>query len=94
MFKNSSSKCIFKTFKWISVYCSNAKYILRINDDVVLNTFALISYFKALPYEPSLIYGKIMGGRPRRDPLNGFSISKQEYSLSKYPDYPDGKCDE
>ena len=49
---------IMKTFKWISIYCSNAKYIMRINDDVVVNTFELIKYFKKVPYQERKIYGK------------------------------------
>lgn len=57
----------------------------------MVNTFALINYFNDLPYEKGLIYGKIMGGRPVRDPENSFYIKKQVYSLPRYPNYPDGE---
>lgn len=48
---------IKKSLKWIFHYCSNTKYILRINDDVVVNTLSLISHFKKIPYENNQIFG-------------------------------------
>ena len=30
---------VMKSLKWISVYCSNAKYILQINDDGKIECF-------------------------------------------------------
>ena len=50
---------IMKSLKWITEYCSNAKYIMRINDDVVVNTYPLIEHFKKLPYQLNQIFSGI-----------------------------------
>ena len=41
------TKKIMLTLKWINIYCENVKYILRINDDVILNTYLLIHLFNS-----------------------------------------------
>ena len=52
------TKKVMFSFKWIHTYCPNAKYALRINDDVFVNTFALIKLFKnAIELKPRQIYG-------------------------------------
>ena len=47
---------IMKSLKWITKYCSNAKYILRINDDVVVNTHHLIDHFANKPHPGKQVY--------------------------------------
>jgi len=42
-YKNLSYKSLL-AWKWIAEKCSNAKYILKIDDDVVLNTFNLMKF--------------------------------------------------
>ena len=79
------------TFKWITKYCSNAKYVLRINDDVVVNTHALVNYFKPLNYSQNMIYGYgIFGVGPIRDKGSKFYVSEQEYNKPRYNDYIEG----
>jgi len=34
--------------KWISQYCNNAKYILKVDDDIVSNIFILLRHLKSL----------------------------------------------
>jgi hypothetical protein len=53
---------IMKSFKWISRYCNRSMYVLRINDDVMANTFHLINYFKKLDYKKNQIYGNLLKG--------------------------------
>ena len=82
---------IMKSLKWISQYCSNAKYILRINDDVVVNTYHLIDHFKNLQYEKNQIFGyRIFGVGPVRFKDDKFYVSEQEYNRSIYDDYIEG----
>ena len=50
---------IMKSLKWIHTHCSNAKYILRINDDVVVNTRRLVEHFKKINYATNTIYGHL-----------------------------------
>ena len=83
---------IMKSLKWITKYCSNAKYILRINDDVVVNTHPLIEHFANKPYELNQIFGYgIYGVGPIRWKDNKFYVSEQEYPPSRYDDYIEGK---
>ena len=35
-------------FKWSSKYCSNAKFIMKLDDDVVVNTFDLLNYLNRI----------------------------------------------
>ncbi len=37
--------------KWVSNYCSNAKYILKVDDDVFVNSFSLLNYLDNLKLE-------------------------------------------
>ncbi len=37
---------LLTAFKWITRYCSNAKFIIRIHGDIFLNTFKLIKFFQ------------------------------------------------
>jgi hypothetical protein len=82
---------IMKSFKWITQYCSNAKYILRINDDVILNTHFFIDHFKRLPYATNQMFGfALYGATPARDERSRFFVSEKVYPKSTYDDYVDG----
>ena len=82
---------IMKAFKWISIYCSNAKFILRINDDVILNTQYFIDHFKRLPYKKNQMFGfAFYGARPARNQGHKFYVSVKDYPREVYDDYIDG----
>ena len=34
--------------KWLSQYCTNAKYILKVDDDIISNIFILLRHLKSL----------------------------------------------
>ena len=46
-YKNLTYKGVM-ALKWISTYCSTARYVLKVDDDMVVNTFTLIKHLKAL----------------------------------------------
>jgi hypothetical protein len=46
-YKNLTYKGIM-ALKWISIYCSKTKYVLKVDDDIVVNTFTLINHLKFL----------------------------------------------
>ena len=46
-YKNLTYKGVM-ALKWISTYCSTAKYILKVDDDMLVNTFTLINHLKFL----------------------------------------------
>jgi len=81
---------IMKTFKWISKYCINAQYILRINDDVMVNTFSIINYFKNITYKKNQLFGHLLSKTvPIRFQHKHF-VSKEQFPRDYYPDYPEG----
>ena len=84
---------IMMGLNWISKYCPNSKYILRINDDVIVNTFNMIKYFNSLKYEKNQIFGYgITGVSPIRDPGSKFYVSEKEYPKSYYDPYIEGSA--
>ncbi len=34
--------------KWISMYCKNVKFILKTDDDIIVNTFSLLHHLKTM----------------------------------------------
>jgi len=46
-YKNLTYKGVM-ALKWISTYCSKTKYVLKVDDDIVVNTFTLINHLKFL----------------------------------------------
>lgn len=46
-YKNLTYKGIM-ALKWISIYCQQTKYILKVDDDIVVNTFTLVNHLKFL----------------------------------------------
>ena len=82
---------IMKSFKFISTYCPGAQYVLRINDDVMVNTFGLINYFKTLKLGENQIYGHLL---KKTSPIrfqHKHMVSRIEYDRDFYPNYPEGK---
>ena len=42
-FENITRKCLI-ALHWINEYCTNARYVLKADDDIFINTFALVEY--------------------------------------------------
>ncbi len=79
-----------KTFKWIAIHCSKVKYVLKICDDVVVNTPKLIADFSLRPYKSNRIYGYIYySSPPIRDPSHKWYVSIHEFD-GVYDPYPQG----
>jgi beta-1,3-galactosyltransferase 2 len=83
---------IMTSLKWIRDYCPNAKYILRLNDDVIVNTPRLIEHFKKFKtFQLNKIYGMAFyNSSPMREKGHKFYVSKRVYPKAKYDNYVDG----
>jgi len=91
------TKKVMLSFKWIHTYCSETKYILRINEDVFVNTFELIRFFNPsnnnIAYKPRQIYGWLVKNfttNVNRKENTKFYVTNNEYACAQYPDYPSG----
>jgi hypothetical protein len=96
-FNDSYEKLTFKvlsTFKWMITYCSGAAYALRINDDVVLNTFAFNSFLKRVKRnETNTAYGNILyNSIVYRDFGNKFYVSFEQFDKPYFYPYPEGSA--
>lgn len=82
---------IMKSFKWISTYCSNAKYILRICDDVIVNTPKLINDFRHdsfYKYKENKMFGMTLSGiGPDHNPSSKWYVSVLEFNKTYPPEY-------
>ena len=82
---------LMKIYKWISIHCVNSIFMLKINDDVIMNTFKVIEYFRKNEFRKRSIFGlKIENGAPVRDTKSKFYLNQDQYGSFKFPPYPDG----
>jgi hypothetical protein len=89
-YRNCTYK-VMKTYKWIDEYCSNSKYIMKICDDVQVNTLGLLGHFKNMTYKTNHLFGYTIGGvGPIRQPTNKWYVSEKEYPAGYYPVYVQG----
>ena len=82
-------------FKWVSNFCQNAKYTLKIDDDVVVNIPFLIDYLEGLvkknTNQKNTLIGKCFESRGViRDINSKFYISKDEFKEDYYVQYCEG----
>ena len=82
---------VLLSYKWLSSNCPNARYILRINDDVVVNSFSLIKYLKNAHETRSAVFGNVMYfGLVVRDYKSKFYVPFEKTSKAFYDPYPEG----
>ena len=77
------------SMEWISLY-SRAKYILKVDDDIMLNVFRWAEIIEALHIKGASCF--ILGcawlnGKPDRDVQNKFPVSRDEYAGDSFPSY-------
>ena len=82
-------------FKWVSSYCQNAKYTLKIDDDVVVNITFLIDYLEGLVKNNKSQNNTLIGNcytkaTVVRNVNSKFYMSKSEFKEDFYGEYCDG----
>ena len=89
---------VMRGFKWASTYCSNTKYILRINDDVVVNKFDLVKYLRNVTNENKYNTNNLMigwyfaRGQVIRMEGHKFYISYEQFKQNFYDPYVEGSA--
>ncbi|KAK3104677.1 hypothetical protein FSP39_007568 [Pinctada imbricata] len=77
---------------WVSQYCAGARFVLFVDDDVIVNFKVLEKFLFSLPSAETqnLFTGYVSAhSRPYRDGSK-FGISVKEYPLTFYPPYVSG----
>lgn len=78
--------------KWSANYCKNSRYIIKMDDDIVVNMYKIIELMNKtkLPSR-KLLAGYILSGMtPIREPANKWYVTKEEYEGSFYPTFVSG----
>jgi hypothetical protein len=93
-YKNLTLKTLMG-FKWVSQYCSNAKFILKVDDDVVVNTVYLVNYLsqellKNDKMNNTLICHFYKKAHVFRNKDSKFYLSKEEFKPDFFQPYCDG----
>ncbi len=91
LYQNLTRK-VMMAFKWATENCRNARFIMRINDDVMVNTPMLLEYMKRLQAE---LKNAWLGNWydyqfSIRDTNSKYYISSSDYSGDKYAAYMEG----
>ncbi|CAK8698672.1 beta-1,3-galactosyltransferase 5-like isoform X2 [Clavelina lepadiformis] len=86
--RNSTRK-LLTGLKWIKSNCPNVRYVLRTEDDVIINMHQLVE--NTLPGLPSekFVGGLVTIDRPVRVPYSQYYVSVKEYPFPQFPP----KCD-
>ena len=94
-FQDSYLNLTLKTIQgitWVSKYCSNAKYVLKVDDDVIVNSYSLLSYLENLKLNTSnnLLCFNHKNAPISRRSSSKFFVSYNEFKTNSYPQYCDG----
>ena len=88
-YKNLTIKTIMG-FKWISQYCNNTKFVLKVDDDVVVNTHFLLKYLNTIwktkpqnTFYCNVLFQKVVN----RNRESKFYMSIYDYKDMMYPTY-------
>lgn len=76
--------------KWVASYCSNVKYALKVDDDVIVNPYSLLPYLKNLTDQSSLQCFYHVNATIHRGNKSKFYVSYEELAAEHYEKYCDG----
>ena len=76
---------------WMNIYCSKASFVMKIDDDVMINIYKLIHFLQEIDHtEPNLsnfFYGLTYIARPSRSNSSKWHVSYSDYKHEWYPTY-------
>lgn len=85
---------LLSSLKWINDYCPQSTYIIKLNHDVVLNTFSIIKYLEILrdkEITKNTWFGRMyVNAKPIRNPESKYYVSKEEYNVDRFPNFCEG----
>ena len=96
-FMDSYDNLTLKTLmgiQWASNFCSQARYVLKIDSDTLLNVNALLAHLDQLP-DSNVFQGHVHhNSKPIRDYIQPiymkWKVSLEEYPYERYPEYVNG----
>ena len=87
-YKNLTIKTM-SAIKWASKYCFNTKYVLKIDDDMIINSPRLINYLEknennSLPTNNTFLCNPLWKSEVIRDNTSKFYMSKEAFANDSY----------
>lgn len=77
--------------QWAVNFCPQAKYIIKMDHDIIFDFYRLNFLLKKLPRKELLLAGYVMTRmKPIREPANKWYVSKEEYERVNYPNFLSG----
>lgn len=75
-------------FKWTSEFCRSVEYVVKMDDDIVVNYYKLFQLIKTYRFE---LMGHVLDHmKPIRDSQNKWFVSRKEYENENYPEFLSG----
>ncbi|XP_013387756.1 uncharacterized protein LOC106156873 [Lingula anatina] len=75
---------------WFSQFCRDAKYLIKMDDDMYFNPRKLLETLEEIPDHMVLAGKMIFHARVQRNPKNKFYVSEEEYPYPYWPNYVAG----
>ncbi|XP_033098040.1 beta-1,3-galactosyltransferase 1-like [Anneissia japonica] len=94
-FKDTYANLTLKTImgmKWATMFCPQAKYVMKTDDDMFVHYGNIIKYLNSLSREmqTKLAVGKLMKSGPIRNKKSKWYMPKEWYPKNKYPPFLSG----
>ena len=77
-------------FEWAGMYCSSAKFIMKTDDDMFVNTTNIVRLIKQNARHNEITGRCFKAVKPHRNPKSKWSVTLVEYPESVYPSYCQG----
>lgn len=88
-YENLTRKSI-AILRWTVSFCNQARYLLKIDDDMFLNLPRLLSYLSDFSQVNTVLGCKVSHSAPYRNPFSKWHVSRDQYEDREYPDYISG----
>jgi len=88
-YKNLTLKTLMG-LRWSSTYCSNAKFILKIDDDVIMNTKYLLKFLQEKKLKKTFLCNYFNESSVIRDKSSKWFMPYEDYESERYHQYCEG----
>ncbi|XP_056148260.1 beta-1,3-galactosyltransferase 2 [Lampris incognitus] len=75
---------------WLTTHCQGASYAMKVDADIFVNVFYLITLLDGRPRQDYITGSVIADGRPRRDSKSKWHLAKDLYPEDSFPPYVSG----
>ncbi|EFA02353.1 beta-1,3-galactosyltransferase 5 [Tribolium castaneum] len=77
--------------RWVSENCPTTQYVIKMDDDIVINIGSTVQLLRNLTLPGDSIAGYVLRDlSPKREPANKWYVTPEEYRFGKYPSFVSG----